>query len=55
LFEDFIQQKQWAWIRNLLMDLVPSYTLTSHAAHLPNLYEESTEKANEWSDLSRQK
>lgn len=47
LFEDFIQQKQWAWIRNLLMDLVPSYTLTSHAAHLPNLYEENTEKAKE--------
>lgn len=25
LFEDIIQQRQWAWIRNLLFELVPSY------------------------------
>jgi FlaA1/EpsC-like NDP-sugar epimerase len=25
LFEEIIQKKQWAWIYNLLMDLVPSY------------------------------
>ena len=24
-FEDIIREKQWAWIRNLLFDLVPSY------------------------------
>jgi len=25
LFEDVIQKKQWAWIRNLLLDFVPTY------------------------------
>jgi FlaA1/EpsC-like NDP-sugar epimerase len=30
LFEDFIQSKQWARIRNLLMDIVPSYNQTGH-------------------------
>jgi len=25
LFEDIIQKKQWAWIRNLLLDFVPTY------------------------------
>jgi len=25
LFEHIIRRKQWAWIRNLLFELVPSY------------------------------
>ncbi len=28
LFDDIIRRKQWAWIRNLLYDLVPSYELS---------------------------
>jgi FlaA1/EpsC-like NDP-sugar epimerase len=34
LFEDIIQDKKWAWIRNLLMNLVPSYNPSKEVSTL---------------------
>lgn len=38
LFEDFIRNKQWAWIRNLLMELVPSFQQSSQETGALNLF-----------------
>ena len=41
LFEDIIQKREWAWIRNLLFDLAPTYNPSYNHASILNVPEQS--------------